>query len=450
MMLPRPASLFAQTLTIVAVGLLLSYGIGMWMHLGDRSRAVRAIGGFATAQRVANSVQLIEDAPLEWRPRLLAGLGDPGFRVALSATPPAAEAEGDGNDLERMVAFYLGRRLGRRVRVWLDAAPAPQTRPMMMMMGNGGPWRRLAAAVEMKDGVWMTVVAQVPDSPPGGAPDDLPVVFLAMGAVVLAASAWAVRRVARPLATLAAAADRLGQDLDAPALPEQGSAEMRRAARAFNLMQDRLRAVVETRTRMLAGLSHDLRTPLTLLRLRAEALPDGIERDRMLAAIADMDAMVGAALAFVRDEAAAEPARKVDIAALVQSIVDDRADGGQPVTLAPCACLVASCRPQSLKRAIGNVIDNALAYGGAAHLAVEAAGDRVRIDVCDDGPGIAEADLEKAMQPFVRLDPARGEGKGGIGLGLALAKSAAHAQNGDLVLFNRPQGGLCARLTVPL
>jgi signal transduction histidine kinase len=260
---------------------------------------------------------------------------------------------------------------------------------------------------------------------------------------------WAVRRVTAPLASLSAAAERLGNDLNAPPIPETGTIETRQASHAFNTMQSRLRGLVENRTRMLAAISHDLRTPLTLLRLRTENVDNATEREKMLATIAELDAMVATALAFARDEAATEERRPTDLAALVQSIVDDMADMDLPVTMEPAAPVVQHCRPAALKRAIPNLIDNAAKYGKQANVAIETSPKTITITIDDQGPGIAEQELSRVFEPFYRVEDSRNPETGGVGLGLAIALSAVQAHGGEIVLANRPSGGLRASVALP-
>jgi signal transduction histidine kinase len=270
-----------------------------------------------------------------------------------------------------------------------------------------------------------------------------------MAIVILAVSVWAVRRVTAPLAAVSAAAERLGNDLNAPPMPETGTIETRQASRAFNTMQARLRSLIENRTRMLAAISHDLRTPLTLLRLRAENVENPQERDKMLATIAEMDSMIGETLQFARDEATTEIRRPTDIAALVQSIVDDMADAGLPVKMQPADPIVYNCRPDALKRAIRNLLDNAVKYGKAASVTIQTTPKTIEVIIDDEGPGIPEQELSRVFDPFYRLEESRSRETGGVGLGLAIAQSIVQAQRGELVLSNRSTAGLRARIALP-
>jgi signal transduction histidine kinase len=321
------------------------------------------------------------------------------------------------------------------------------------MMGPGfgafGAWRGLQVAVKLSDGEWLTFATTLPQGAPSVSWQFI-ISMALMGLIVLAVSVWVVRRVTAPLGMLSAAADRLGRDVAAEPLAEAGTIEMQRAARAFNRMQERLRRLVESRTQMLAALSHDLRTPLTLLRLRAEEVANTDERDKMLATIGEMDEMIGTTLAFARDEVRAEPRRRVDVAALLESVVDDMADAGLPVTMAPAAPLIQDCQPGALKRALANLLDNAVKYGKRARAAIATAGKTIEITIDDDGPGIPEAELPRVFQPFYRVEDSRNRDTGGTGLGLAIAQSIVQAHGGELTLANRAGGGLRACITLPV
>ena len=213
-------------------------------------------------------------------------------------------------------------------------------------------------------------------------------------------------------------------------------------------MQTRLHRFVEDRTQMLAAISHDLRTPLTRLRLRAEFVEDPEQQRKMLADLEEMEAMIASTLAFARDDARKEPRVPIDLAALLQSLVDDLGDAGNTVEYSGPEHKTIACRPVALRRAIGNLIDNALKYGGCARVALldgrEDGHVAIRID--DDGPGIPEGEQEKVFAPFYRLERSRSRDTGGTGLGLSVARTIARAHGGDVTLRNRPDGGLSALL----
>ena len=459
-----PKSLFGQTLLILLFGLVVSQLVGAWIYAGAREQAVRTIGGFAAAQRVANLSRLVDEAPVDWRSRIVQALNDPTFHVSLSAQPPEqlpTDADGPARAIEDYVLQQLPDRPDREVRAAVFQPPPLDRRhypgPMggmggMMhdMMGpDFGVWRGLQVSVKLSDGQWLSFATTLPHGAPAVSWQFM-ISLAVMGVIVLAVSAWAVRRLTAPLGLLSAAADRLGRDVAAEALAEAGTIEMQRAARAFNRMQDRLRRLIESRTQMLAALSHDLRTPLTLLRLRTEEVADADEREKMLATIGEMDEMIGTTLAFARDEVRAEPRRRVDVAALLASVADDMADAGLPVTMQPAPQLNYDCQPAALKRAITNLLDNAVKYGKRADASINAVAKAIEIIIDDDGPGISDQELSRVFQPFYRVEASRSRNTGGTGLGLSIAQSIVQAHGGELTLANRPGGGLRACIRLPV
>jgi signal transduction histidine kinase len=386
------------------------------------------------------------------------------FRVSLSTAPPALTSASDGAPVAEAIKDYLIEQLslasGQEPRVSVSfpsGPPFPGWHPMMgggpMLRGFGmfgalGGFRDLQVAVPLPDGRWLSFVTAVPESGPSFSRQFL----LSMGVmavIILAVSVWVVRRVTTPLAPLSAAAERLGNDLNAPPMPETGTVETQKASHAFNTMQSRLRALIENRTRMLAAISHDLRTPLTLLRLRTENVGNVAEREKMLATIAEMESMIAATLQFARDEAQAEPRRRTDLTALLASAVDDMADAGMVVSMEPSEPIVSECQPAALKRALTNLLDNSVKYGKQARAAIRSTAHAVEITIDDEGPGIPNDELARVFQPFYRLEASRNRETGGIGLGLAIALSVIQAHGGKLTLSNRPEGGLRARVNLP-
>ncbi len=465
MMQYYPKSLFGQTLLILVAGLAAALVAGSLIYSFDRGKAVRAVSGLAAAQRIANLTRLVEETPVDWRTRIVAGISDQAFRVTISeSTPDLNQDESDpvisqaiSEFLEEQLALGPGRlplvsaKAGGGSMSLLHNPIGPGPGPMMHGMGPFGVFggfRELQAAIPLADGQWLTFTTLLPESSSGFSGQFL-LSMAIMAAVVLAASGWAVRRITAPLGALSAAAERFGRDIYAPPLPESGTSETSHAARAFNAMQVRLRTLIENRTRLLAAISHDLRTPLTLLRLRAENVNDVSERDRMLSAIADMDAMITSVLDFARDEAKSEVARTTDVTALVQSIADDMADAGLPVEMAPSDPITLECRPAALKRALINLIDNAVKYGKSAHIVVGTTSSAAVITINDEGPGIPEQEIPRVFEPFYRVEESRNRDTGGVGLGLSIALSAIEAHGGQLILKNRPEGGLSTVVELP-
>jgi signal transduction histidine kinase len=482
-----PKSLFGQTLLVLLAGLLISRAAGSWIYTADREQAVHTVGGFAAAQRIANLTRLVQEAPPEWRERMVAALSDQTFTVSLSAQPPAVKGSVDEDAAAQAIKEFLSAQMpsgfasqprvavsaptGRSLGGWGPMMMGPGSmmdrrgggwNPMMarmmdqmtggrmdQMMAGLGSFRDLHVAMPLTDGQWLSFATALPDTGPGFSRQFL-VSMAIMAVIILGVSTWVVRRVTAPLASLALAAERMGRDVVAPPLSETGTVETRRASRAFNDMQARIRNLIENRTRLLAAISHDLRTPLTLLRLRAENVENPEERARMLSTIAEMDAMVAVTLQFARDETTSEVRRPTDVTALLQSLVDDMADAGMPVTMEQARPIVLDCRPNALKRAIRNLLDNAIKYGKAAHTAIHAtSAAAIEITIDDEGPGIPTGQLPRVFEPFYRADESRSRDTAGTGLGLAIALSIVQAHNGELILANRSEGGLRATMKLP-
>jgi len=274
--------------------------------------------------------------------------------------------------------------------------------------------------------------------------------ILVLSVLAVAPLAWLfARRLAEPITAFADAAERLGRDPRATPLELSGSTEVVAAANAFNMMQERLRRYVEDRTAMIGAIAHDLRTPLTRLRFRIEATPDDV-RAKLAADIDQMEAMISAALAFVRDTTRPAERTKLELASLLESVVDEAAETGGQATVERAEKIVIEGDPIALKRLVVNLVENALKYGHVARGRVFADGDMAIIEIDDDGPGIPAAELERVFEPFFRGEPSRNRETGGIGLGLAVVRSLARAHGGDVTLVNRPEGGLRACVRLPI
>jgi signal transduction histidine kinase len=266
---------------------------------------------------------------------------------------------------------------------------------------------------------------------------------------VVILSSIVVYHVVAPLRTFASAAQGLGMDVNSPPLLESGPREVRRATHAFNEMQRRIRRFVEDRTQMLAAISHDLRTPIMRLRLRAEVIDDEDERERALADLDDMERMIASTLSFAHDDAAVEARETVDLVALVQRVCDSIEDAGLPVEFEGEGRVAYACRPGALRRALSNLIENAARYGERARVELLADERRIVVRIDDDGPGIPEDQIESVFQPFRRLDASRSRETGGTGLGLTVARTIVRAHGGDVRLANRPEGGLRVEVSLP-
>ncbi|MDX9859559.1 MAG: ATP-binding protein [Rhodospirillales bacterium] len=466
-----PKSLFGQTVLVLLIGLTVSHLVSMAVYSSDRVEVLTLSGGEETARRIASIARLIDQVPPEWRDRILDTVQSPTLRVALGgdgALVPQPSEDWRGGLIRRFLAREMQAAEGDVV-VRLEGLAEPPVPSGMMNSMMGGQQRHmhmgwfsprmvedwpigaaLQASVRLSDGQWLNFAAAIPDPPRlWSAPAILSLGLMVV--TVVAFSLWAVRRLTGPIRTFAQAADRLGRDVKAPPLAESGPVEIRQAARAFNGMQARLRRLVENRTRMLAAISHDLRTPITQLRLRAEFIDDVEEQAKTLATLEDMEAMIASTLTFARDDALTEAPRTVDLPALVGSLCDDLADAGKPVFFQATEKIAVTCRPAALKRAVANLVENAVKYGGCARVSIVVGSGEggVAIVVEDDGPGLPIDELENVFAPFYRVEKSRGSGPGGVGLGLSIVQAVADAHGGRVRLENRQEGGLRAILEFP-
>jgi signal transduction histidine kinase len=305
-------------------------------------------------------------------------------------------------------------------------------------------------AVATTLGAWAVFTATLgpePQPPPSvGYP--LIITLIVGSATIAILCIWVARLVAGPLSHFAEAAERLGREGEAPNIPVVGPREVRRAAHTFNVMQQRLRRFVDNRAKMLAGISHDLRTPITRLRLRAEEIEDTQLRRKFAADLARMEAMVSSALGFLREEHIGEAAETIDLAPLLQTICDDLADLGYSVDFEPEGRVRLRCRARAMERALANVVGNAAKFGGSVQVTIASNPEFVIVTVDDDGPGIRDSEKENVFEPFYRSDQSR-EATEGVGLGLSIARTIVHAHGGDIQLDDRHPSGLRVRIVLP-
>ncbi|HUZ11895.1 MAG TPA: ATP-binding protein [Caulobacteraceae bacterium] len=306
---------------------------------------------------------------------------------------------------------------------------------------------RFQAAVRQPDGRWLVV------EPARALLDPWQLralLVLAVAALAVTPLAWwFARRLAAPIAAFATAAERLGRDPDAPPLDIRGSREVGAAVAAFNEMQERLRRYVTYRTAMIGAIAHDLRTPLTRLRFRIENLPDDLA-PKLAADVDEMEAMVAATLAFVQDATQPRARTKLEVSSLVETVMDEAAETGADAAVERAERAVVDADPIALKRLVTNLVDNALKFGSRARGRVFAEAGMAVVEVEDNGPGVPESEIERAFEPFHRLESSRSRETGGIGLGLAVVRAIARAHGGEVTLLNRAGGGLRARVTLPL
>lgn len=438
-----PRSLAARTALVLLVGLVIVQAAGLAIHALDRIDLQRLAQARDVALRVVGAYRIVMTTPPDRRQEVLSQLRrPPGLTAELTSDPPVAELA-DG------VPF--GQRI---MRVNLNMVPlmgVPRWRELRIVTV---PDRHVTIAMHLPDGDWLNLTVPTEPLRPWHSPTFL-AAFLLMTVTAALLTLWAVRRLTAPVRTLAAAAEALGRDVNAPPLPEGGPSEVATAATAFNTMAARIRRFVEDRTELLTAIGHDLRTPITRLKLRAEFVEDDEQRGKMLADLEELEAMVSATLAFGRDARTTEQVASLDLAELLRTVLDETGDA-RPDTASKLGYegpphLTMRARPLALKRALANLVSNAVAYGGSARVRLLPPRDgTVTIEVEDDGPGIPPGELERMFEPFHRGEPSRNRETGGVGLGLPIARNILRAHGGDVALANRPMGGVKATVTLPV
>ncbi|BCU75593.1 ATP-binding protein [Luteolibacter sp. LG18] len=460
-------SLTGQLIALMLLTLLLSQVVFYFINNSERDRTMRSVRQDEFLARAMAVARLVGSTDASVHSEVIGAANTALSRYWISDKPP-----GDPRDWQQRARRHLLRAVPTALDLKAGEPEAnlpPNPRlgendvPVQeglawkpVAYGTGSPsaelldlraWNGFGLATEVQPGQWLNAVFAKAE------PATLSsryYVMLGVAALVLSGIAiLAARRVGRPLRHLTVAAERLGRGEEVPPVPEAGADDIRHTAEAFNRMQSRLRRFVEDRTRMIAAISHDLRTPITSLRLRAEFIADAETREPMIATLDEMQAMTEATLAFSKGEATTEAARDIDLSALLASLCDDLAAMGQDVEFSEEARMPFRCRPDSLRRALRNVIENAVRYGERARVTMQRTSTGLQMLVEDDGPGIPEADMERVFAPFVRLETSRSRDTGGVGLGLAIARSIVRSHGGDITLANREDGGLQVRLVLP-
>ncbi|MGF6773611.1 signal transduction histidine kinase [Paraburkholderia sp. GAS199] len=430
-LLHAPRTLFARLVLILFVSLALVQSLSVWLTRTERDQTMTNVMMGYIESEVTSSVALLDHLPpaerAAWLPRLARRTYTFILGPGVTGAPPDVE-------LSARVAQSIADGIGKRYALTVNAVP-------------GDP-DRLQVHLQLSDGTPLTIdYHPVPSAPLSPWLSWVLVLQL----VVLVACCWlAVRLATRPLSQLARAADTLGPDLQAERLPEDGPDEVARAARAFNAMQDRIKSYMTERLQILASISHDLQTPITRMRLRLDVLDDSAQGAKLQQDLHEMETMVKEGVTYARTlHGASEAPLRIDPDALVESLVFDYVDAGKDVSLSGRIGAQIVTRPQALRRIVGNLVDNALKFGGSAEIAIAASeAGQITLSVLDRGPGIPAGSLDAVFEPFVRLEESRNRGTGGTGLGLAIARQLALAIDATLSLHNRPDGGLEARLVL--
>jgi signal transduction histidine kinase len=462
-----PRSLFGRTLLVLVAGLVLAELVSQVVNFFDRGSSVYRLGSQQTALRIAQSARILNRLPPARRGAVIDEVSGPSFSVLLTAAPVSvgkgfAEHGRYERALAELIKRYLPPQWSTSVQI---TSLGRESRPGSYEAVDASAFEKwiarhfyfvlpgtysIVSQIRLEDGANAVFYARIPQEPLSRIESLLPRLLLTF-AIFMVLGAAAVRATTRSLARLARAAEQVGADpAEGAPLQEDGPSEVRSVIKAFNRMRLDLRSYVLERARMLGAISHDLQTPITRLRLRAEMIQDAGSRAKFLRDLDEMEAIAGATLEFFKS-LGNEPRRQpLDVGALVGSLCEDWTDTGRDVSVQGSARSPFNAHPQALRRCLDNLVENALRYGERARISIEDDDASLRIAVRDEGPGIPEQDLERVFEPFFRLEQSRNRDSGGSGLGLAIARNFARWHGGDIHLRNAPQGkGLVAELALP-
>jgi signal transduction histidine kinase len=461
-----PQSLFGRLLAASVAAVLLAQAVALLLIAQEREHFVLQGSVREWTRRITETTLMLQPMSAADRAGVIAELSAPQQQTQMAHMPPHGHS-GDPHprgfvrlplpsDFEQALREQLRAALGPTYRIEIGPTPEPPPPAIPLpapfyaaheLAAHQTSARRYDVTVHFPEGD--PVIYRVTRMPAGAPlPRNLFVNHALLVLALVIVLYLAARNITRPLSDLARAADSVGRDQRPAQLRERGARELRDAARAFNTMQDRMHRYLDSRTRVLAAMSHDLKTPLTRLRLQVEALDNPPMQARIGRELDEMEAMVHEALSLFRGLDDGEPAAPIDVDALLAQIRGGFSDMGAVVTLAGHALQPIVGKPQALKRCITNLVANAVNFGTRADVLVED-GTELVIRVRDHGPGIPQGELERVFEPFYRLESSRNRDSGGTGLGLSIARDIAQAHGGSLTLANLPTGGLEATLRLP-
>lgn len=460
---PFPMSLAGRTIFILLVGLTFSHLLSILVFTSEKLESAVLTSEHQVLERMATVIRLLSAMPPALHEPVLAAMNHSGMHFAV-LQPDLSDWELPVSGLDELLRQQLAKGIGQgQARVLAVKTGEPDwhhahgTMHQLLFAMEIGIIRlmhetvmnqELAAWVEFPTGNRVFLTTRPADN-------HVPLfrhasisVLIMTGAIFLFSLVIA-QHMTLPLRRMVRAADDFGRDVYTAPLPEQGATEIIAVARAFNRMNQRIRDFVEDRLRMIAAISHDLRTPLTKLKLMAEFVGDDDLRGRLVATMDEMEAMLTATLTFARDTVTVEPKQKVNLSSLLSSICQDLSDAGMTATFEEMDKQPCHCRPLAMKRALNNLIHNAVKYGGSAQVSLVRAGEKYLVTIRDPGPGIPESAWEDVFKPFFRLDPSRNTDTGGVGLGLSIAVSVIRDHNGAIRFSHPPAGGFITQVELP-
>lgn len=462
-----PQTLPAWVLLILIAGLLITQGTTLYFIVEQRSASNNLLELFRLTDRAYSLVKLMSPADPADRAQLAKALANPNYLVTVSDTPLIKSAiPSDDNlaELEDVIVSRLSKFGILEARIYRRSAgpnvekSVPEDdsaddigeieKEFLSLATDISQSDRLVASIEFKDGQWLNFIMPLTPVGPLVSEESLPL-LAAIAALVVIMTIWSLRRLTAPYRTLESAVRRIGGDLKSPPLPESGSREYRSAAHAVNAMQAQLREYVEDREQLAAALAHDLRTPLTRIKLRLELLKDPATRKALMSDLGDIEAIARSVVDFATHEVKDEAPERVDFWSLVDSVADAYPQVSFADESANARGLICVGRPVALRRCVTNLVDNAITYGERARLTLSGDEKDILLAIEDDGPGIPEESLEQVFRPFTRVEASRNRQTGGFGLGLTIARTIARGLGGEIRLENRKGGGLRTELRLP-
>ena len=491
----RPDTLRARLILLMLLTLILIQCVSIMAYMKDRNQLISKASDNLQVQRIAALISLVDQSePYQYK-AILKATETPGLAVLISGDALVADGrmDSDAAYMQKKLYYKTHRQPEQLIRVTYERYHLPDDfdcdagdyegagKSGRYFQGSNhnywikegdkrrsdhhGDWRgryrepdfrpyELSISVLLPDNRWLNIRA--------ARTDELPVWnwrsatgLVLTGFLVVGLMLWLLRSNTRPLQKLADAANRIGRGMDTDPLPEEGAREVRNTIQAFNSMQERQQRFIKDRMLMLAAISHDLRTPITKLRLQSEFVSEQDIQRKMLHTLTDMEAMLTATMNFARDDVQNEESRPVDMASLVQSLCDDLIDQGAELQCQLPERLVCECKPTGFRRMVSNVLENAVKYAGSANVILqtetdaESGTDWIVLTVTDDGPGIDESLFEQVFTPFYRIESSRNRSTGGMGLGLSVVRSVALHHGGQVQLQNQPEGGLKVEIRIP-
>lgn len=446
----RPRSIRAQLGLLIFLAFVAAQVLAAWLFTDERGAAIRAAQQSETADRALALGEALSDTPAVTRDAILAASSSPNVRFAYGSQALVGD---DTFEIDT-----LKGRLPENARSEMVALSPHGDRPAepptavswlhQRMLRAGIAPSEMRLSLPLASGGWLNVSARF-QRPELQLPPVIVGSALLSLTIILAALWFGLRRIIGPLRRLAEAAGGFGLDQDPPEMPKGGPLEVQALSDALTRMHDRLARMISDRTQMLAALGHDLRSPITALRLRAEMVDDDETRERMVATLDEMQDMVEATLAYARGVSADQPTEPVDLGKTLSELASELSRSGPPISV-EAEPIFLPLRNVAIRRALRNLLVNAQRYGEGARVSLCLGDGYVQVDIEDSGPGIPTEDLERVFDPFVRLDGSRSLDTGGTGLGLPIARAILRAHGGDVVLINRAAGGLTARVTLPV